>query len=224
MNPTETWYTWDFSKPEVCDLWSEACLNMTATGAVDGCFMDGCTRGNNRIIVPGPLAPATAAAYETNKPQFMAKLQQRVPGVLICGSGGGWVDGVAATQVQNWGVHSQDYAGMWIPMLQRAVAAGVIFEAHAACGSSDPNDPVEMTKLAAFLIAAGQGSYYLCGGWGSASVPWFPIYDLPLGAPLSNATLGADGVWRRSFASGTSVTLDTKTNNGTISWATLAPS
>ena len=44
----------------------------------------------------------------------------------------------------------QNYTGVWIPMLRRAVAAGVVFEAHAACGSSDPHDPVEQTKLAAF--------------------------------------------------------------------------
>ena len=50
-------------------------------------------------------------------------------------------------------------------------------------------------------------------------MPWFEIYDLPLGAPLSDAKLGADGVWRRSFAAGTNVTMDTKTNNGTIAWA-----
>jgi hypothetical protein len=42
-NPSETWYTWDFSKAAVGALWKEACLNMTSTGSVDGCFMDGCT-------------------------------------------------------------------------------------------------------------------------------------------------------------------------------------
>ena len=222
MNPTETWYTWDFSKPEVGQLWSEACLNMTRTGVIDGCFMDGCANANphgNRLIVPGPLEPSVRKRFELNKPKWMAELQKKVPGVLICGSGGGWVDGVAATQVQNWGVHSKDFAGLWIPMLQRAMSAGIVFEAHAACGSSDPRDPEEQTKLAAFLVAAGRGAYYLCGGWGSARVDWFPIYDLPLGEPLGNATLGKDGVWRRSFASGTNVTLDTNTNNGTIEWA-----
>ena len=34
---------------------------------------------------------------------------------------------------------------------------------------------------------------------------WFPLYDLPLGEPRSNATLVSDGVWRRVFASVTSV-------------------
>ena len=223
-NPVETWFAWDFSKKEVGDLWMEACLNMTKTGVIDGCFMDGCANANphgNRLIVPGPLSLETRKAYAANKPAWMAQLQEQVPGILICGSGGGWVPGVKATQVQNWGTHSLDYAGLWIPMLQRAVAAGVIFEAHAACGSSDPADPYEQTKLAAFLIAAGNGSYYLCGGWGSSSVDWYPMYDLPLGKPLSDAKLGADGVWRRDFAAGTKVSFNTKTNNGSIQWASL---
>lgn len=169
--------------------------------------------------MPGPLSPATHAAYAAGKPAWMKRAQQQVPGVMICGSNGGFIDGVAATQVQNWGVHDPDYAGHWIPMLQRAVSAGVVFEAHAACGSGDPADPLEQTKVGAFLIAAGERSYYMCGGWGSASVEWYPIYDMPLGAPLSNATLSADGVWTRRFAAGTNVTFDTKTNTGTIQWA-----
>ena len=269
-NSVETWRVWNFAEEEVGDLWIEMCLNVTSSGVVDGCFMDGCARPlppsltslppslprlplppclpasvppslpptrslrcrcanfnprGNRLIVPGPLAPKTAALYRANKPRWMAKLQQLVPGVLICGSGGGWVDGddgrpaVAATQVQNWGVHNQNWTGVWMPMLRAAVEAGVIFEAHAACGSSDPADPDEQSKLAAFLLAAGPGSYYLCGGWGSSSVPWFPIYDLPLGKPLSDATLDADGVWRRSFAAGTNATMDTRTNVGTVTWA-----
>ena len=126
---------------------------------------------------------------------------------------------MSPAQVQNWGTHNQNWTGVWIPMLQAAVKAGLIFEAHAACGSSDPEDPFEQSKLAAFLIGAGEGSYYLCGGWGSSSVPWYPVYDLPLGDPLSDAVLGADGVYRRSFKAGTNVTMDSRTNNGTIAWA-----
>ena len=89
-----------------------------------------------------------------NKPLWMEKLQTEVPGILICGSGGSFKDGVAGTQVQNWGKNG-DYATREIPMLQKAVAAGKVFEAHAACGSGDPQDPAEQTKVAAFLIAAG---------------------------------------------------------------------
>jgi len=230
-NPTETWYTWDFSKPEVGNLWIEACRNMTDSGVIDGCFMDGCANWDSsgqvdgKLTVPGPLDKETHDAYARNKPDWMRRLQKQVPGVMICGSNGGFLDGVAATQVQNWGVHSQDYAGHWIPMLQRAVAAGKVFQAHAACGSGDPHDPFEQTKLAAFLVAAGNRSYYMCGGWGAAKVDWYPVYDMPLGEPLSNATLGDDGVYVRHFAKGTTVFFNTKTNNGTIHWApTPSPS
>ena len=39
-----------------------------------------------------------------------------------------------------------------------------------------------------------------------------------MGKPVADAVKGADGVYRRAFASGTKVTFDTKTNNGTIVW------
>merc|ERR1711874_646784 len=109
--------------------------------------MDGCANyhpGIDGIVtVPTPLAKNTHDAYRQNKPQWMARLQEQVPGVMICGSNGGIVPGVGGTQVQNWGVHSSDYAGGWIPMLQQAMEKGVIFEAHGSCGTSDPNDPYE---------------------------------------------------------------------------------
>ena len=107
-----------------------------------------------------------------------------------------------------------------IPMLFKAVAAGKVFEAHAACGSGLPNDPVEQTKVAAFLVAAGERSYYLCGGWEVESgtpLSWPPLFDAPLGAPLGNASFEA-GVYSRSFARGTVARFDTKTNVGTVSW------
>ena len=45
-----------------------------------------------------------------------------------------------------------------------------------------------------------------------------PLFERPLGKPMADAVKGADGVYRRAFASGTKVTFDTKTNNGTIVW------
>lgn len=81
----------------------------------------------------------------------------------------------------------------------------------------------EQTKIAAFLVAAGSHSYYMCGGWSSATVDWYPVFDLPLGPPLGNATL-EDEVYTRKFAKGTVVTFDTKTNNGTVKLTKLAVS
>ena len=64
--------------------------------------------------------------------------------------------------------------------------------------------------------------YYLCGRWEDDPPEpsrWWRVYDLPLGPPVSNATLSADGVWRRRFASGTEATFDTRTNTGRVAWA-----
>merc|ERR1712217_717286 len=79
-------------------------------------------------------------------------------------------------------------------------------------------DPKIQTELAAFLVVAGEYSYYRCGAWGHTDAPWYKVYDMPLGKPLANATL-ANGVYKRSFASGTKVTFDTKTKTGTMDWA-----
>ena len=49
-------------------------------------------------------------------------------------------------------------------------------------------------------------------------VVWHPEYDKPLGAPTSDATKNGN-VWTRSFASGTVVTFDVSSNEGTIKWA-----
>ena len=103
-------------------------------------------------------------------------------------------------------------------MLMAAVKAGVMFEAHMEC----PEDPLEqhtISNIASFLIAAGNYSYIRCGGWSGYDPTWYPIYDYPLGEPLANATLEADGVWRRYFKSGTIVTFDTKKEEGTIKWS-----
>merc|ERR1719159_640618 len=84
-NPTETWYTWDFSKPEVGNLWIEACRNMTDSGYIDGCFMDGCAnwdpngKVNGRVVVPGPIDRETREAYVEEKPKWMRRLQAQIP-------------------------------------------------------------------------------------------------------------------------------------------------
>ena len=75
------------------------------------------------------------------------------------------------------------------------------------------------TYLAKENLWAGRYSYIRCGGWSGYDPTWYPIYDYPLGEPLGNATLEADGVWRRYFKSGTIVTFDTKKEEGTIKWS-----
>jgi hypothetical protein len=147
---------------------------------------------------------------------MMTKLQSSIPGPLICGSNGAVKDGLGGSQIQNWGK-----GGHWsrreIPMLQRAVAAGVLFQAHGSC-PNDMTDQRKVNDLAAFLVAAGPYSYYVCGGWNSASTEWFEVYDRPLGEPVADAVLSDAGVYTRSFKHGVSVTFDTNTETGSIDW------
>lgn len=209
----ESWLTYDHSVPAASEAWRNACLSLTRSGAVDACYVDGCTK------VPGPLAPAKSTAYGEGKMAMLASLQGQVAGPLICGSNGAVADGIAGSQIQNWG-KSKKYSEREIPMLQRAVAAGKLFEAHgsAVCqNDGDPTHPEVQTELAAFLIAAGEHSYYMCSSWSGTKPVWYPVYDLPIGPPMANATLASNGVWTRRFAH-VNVSYNTSDETGTISW------
>lgn len=203
------WVFPDHSQEKGAALWEEGALNMTKTGFVDGIFMDGCAK-----TAPG-LGGTTAANYFSGKLAMMQRLQNEVPGPLVCGSNGKVLDGIAASQIQNWG-KGQQWSKREIPMLQKAVAQGAMFQAHGAC-PRNLSDPIVINDLAAFLVAAGPYSYWMCGGWNNAPTEWFPAYDLPLGEPLSNATF-SDGVYTRRFSRGTIATFDTTTETGHIIW------
>lgn len=247
IGPSEsTWKNLDLTVSAAAAAWQRTAMGLAATGAIDGIFADGCT-GN----VSG-VSPARVAALYAAKREMLRGLQAQLPGPVVCGSSahGGFMSGVDAVMAEGWGVVRNGrthFATEEIPMLMEAAAAGIIFQAHgrAVCGQSgerpdccafagcccncatpqpDYHEPAVQTELAAFLVAMGERSYYVCGSWedtyspGAAPTTWMDVYDLPLGEPLGNATL-VDGVWRRSFASGTNATFDTKSERGRIEWA-----
>ena len=86
-------------------------------------YIDSCTKS------PKSLSPAKSHAYGPAKMKMLIDLQSRVRGPLVCGSNGAVWPGLAGTQIQNWG-KSGKYSKREIPMLQRAVSAGVLFEAR----------------------------------------------------------------------------------------------
>jgi len=198
---------YDHGNQAASDAWAEGCLAMTNTGVIDGCFMDGCTKDECHSGNPD---------YIPMKKQTMINLQTKVSGPLICGSNGAIIDGVMGSQIQNWG-KGENWSTREIPMIMRAMEAGIMFQAHGPC-PSDSTSQSTINNIAAFLIGAGRYSYYMCGTWTNPPLDWFPIYDFPLGAPVSNATLGEDGIWRRSFESGTEVAFDTNKEHGEIKW------
>ena len=154
----ESWLTYDHSVPAAASAWSKACLDLTASGDIDGCYVDGCTK------VPHPLAPAKQTAYGPAKMAMLVALQKQVPAPLICGSNGKVYPGLGGSQIQNWG-KAKKYSKREIPMLMTAMKAGVLFEAHgsAVChAGGDPHDAAVQTELAAFLVAADRYAYYMC--------------------------------------------------------------
>jgi len=200
------WGCWDHAQEQVSMTWEEACLNMTKTGYIDSCFFDHCGKGEGQ-----------SETWLINKKKSIVDVQTKVNGPVICGSNGDVLPGVAASQLQNWGKNEQ-WSKREIPMLMEAVSLGAMFQAHGACPENE-HDQSTIDNIAAFLIAAGPYSYYMCGKWHGQDPAWFPIYDKPLGDPLGDAKLGDDGIWRRSFKSGTNVAFDTKKEKGTIDWS-----
>ena len=96
-------------------------------------------------------------------------------------------------------------------------SGGLVVEAHVDFCSfnTTTGSAAELSmyrrSLAAFLIGAGPYAYYACTkGWGyhDGWNRWSADYDRPLGAPNGSAVKTKTG-WRRSFASGTQVWLDT---------------
>ena len=208
-DPDETYYFWDHAQIEAGQIFLEDCLNMVKGGFIDSCHLDGCTKI--------PHDTPDKDAYWDVKYSVMLDMQANTNGPVICGANGHIVPGLKATALQNWG-KNPTYSTREIPMMLEAADAGVMFEAHIEC-PEDANAQHTIDNISSFLISAGPYAYVRCGGWSGYDPAWYPIYDFPIGEPLANATLGEDGIWRRSFKSGTSVTFDTNNEHGTIDWA-----
>ena len=81
-------------------------------------------------------------------------------------------------------------------------------------------------EIAAFLAGAGEYHYYGLGGWngagkhGNFSEHWVDgVFGRQLGTPVADAIYDlATDTWSRSFASGTKVEFNAKTEKGTVSW------
>jgi len=84
--------------------------------------------------------------------------------------------------------------------------------------------------MAAFLVGAGNLSYYSHANWATdcwelSGTQWWPEYDLPLGNPTSppNTKLpGKRWKYHRSFSSGTTIYVDVATRVVNITWGTTS--
>jgi len=203
--------------------WVQECVHAVKNGCT-GCFVD--RAGGNEFPRTWPQTSHTAIAYKRAHLAALRELSEALEP-----SGGYLINNhLGMAKFANSAMMVEDFAGTekCIETLQLIASRGLTIQAHAGnlphgnkCLHGDTN------ALAAFLIGAGNYSYYHCSiGWQSNAewpevndtwLDWLPEYDFPLGRPLGLA-VKTGSVWRRKFASGTHVEFDGNTNKGTIWW------
>ena len=210
---SQGFYVFDLSKPEVRKWWLNICLNATKYANGDGCFCDSSQNVNSTFT---PELPASKTeAWGEGLLNLTREVQEALgDDNLLIGKVANQ-SYVKAVQIEGFRASNGS-----IESLLLGSKAGQVMQAHVPVGVPCASDLTNY--IAAFLIGAGEYAYFGCGGWhaeGDDTKPltWRSEYDKPLGAPNSSAKY-RDGVWTRSFASGTEVTFDTKENKGTIKW------
>lgn len=226
--PKEGMLVFDHSKVAVRNWWRDTCLNVVKGGYVDGCFSDSSQEDSHRT--GKALNSTDRAAFEAGKVTTMTELVEAFggqagksydgsKGVLIGKTS--YQQGINAYQIEFF-----EAAQASITELQAGAAKGWLVQAHVGvnntvteCGCECMNDVV-----AAFLIGAGDYSFFGSGKWITKSLDeverqWCPpLFERPLGRPLSVATF-ADGRYVRQFETGTWVEFYTATNKGVIHWS-----
>jgi hypothetical protein len=229
LEPWSHCHIYDYTKASVRSYWKALCLNMTASGVIDGCGADFSALEKNRwsthttsyIQSNYGLDWATARAWNDGHRQMM------VDTTAALGDGGFLIgkdhyelgDHVNAV-LQEGCPASNDTINILrnLTSTSKRLEKRLIYQCH----SNTPTDSVQ----AAFLCGAGRDHYFTVGGWKSDD-PGFPShwreeFDRPLGEPLSDCVYDATtSIWTREFQSGTHVWFDAGRNEGKVMWSTL---
>lgn len=239
-----------FDQQPARDYWRDMCLNLTASGVIDGCGADAswqlacqppsdwdgkgrfnCTKlgyGMNATTAYGWDRGRHQALRDTTSALGDGLLLGKVPGEILTPEDFGeqepYVNGVL-----HEGCDASNGTVMTLRNLtqySRSTGRRVVYECHQSCSKAPANETC-LPNVAAFLAGAGEYHYFVTGGWqssaadeGSFKTHWIPgLFDRPLGAPLGDAVYDeSTDEWRRAFASGTKVTFNARTNEGSIQW------
>ena len=212
-------HVYDHTQAAVRDFWRDACLNMTATGLIDGCGADA-SQQSGASMVEG-LSPEVAAAWSAAHVWAVGNATAAVAaqGHMILGKLE-YQLGLSTNGVLQEGCT----AGNGTINTLRAAAARAVADQTRYVYECHSNG--ELSDLAAFLIGCGVDHYFGFGGWVDelpASSHWIAEMGYPLGAPVTDGVYdAAKGAWTRSFSSSaglTNVTFVVKGDVGTIAWA-----
>ena len=207
-------HVFDHRKPEVRALWRDVCLNLTATGLVDGCGADASQQPFSYI---GGVDAGVGAAWEAGRNWTLGNTTAALApagGFLLGKLGfelGAYTNGVLqeGCVAGNATVNALRSAAA----AARRDRAAYVYECHS---DGTPDD------LAAFLVGAFPGAFWGFGAWvqprGGLASRWLPVFDKPLGAPAADASYDApSATWARSFAHA-AVTFNARTAKGDIQW------
>jgi hypothetical protein len=199
---------------EVRALWRDVCLNLTATGLVDGCGADASQQPFSYI---GGVDAGVGAAWEAGRNWTLGNTTAALApagGFLLGKLGfelGAYTNGVLqeGCVAGNATVNALRSAAA----AARRDRAAYVYECHS---DGTPDD------LAAFLVGAFPGAFWGFGAWvqprGGLASRWLPVFDKPLGAPAADASYDApSATWARSFAHA-AVTFNARTAKGDIQW------
>lgn len=224
---------WGFnlSVQELREEWIFNCLQAIDLGC-DACFVD---RSNNftQVNAKERMSKEDVVRFEEAHMATLKELNGRLlarNSFAINNNQGLIPEGTTFMMIEDFAASDR-----CVKVLRLAVERGMAVEVHAGDEVDDGSNATEdqcingdTNAMAAFLIGAGEYSYYHCAaGWSSdpdwPDVPdvwldWLPEYDRPLGEPLAPGEVDQDGVWHRSFSKGTRVLFDGVLGNGTIIW------
>ncbi len=190
-------HVYDHRQVEVRALWRAVCLNLTATGLIDGCGADASQQPYT--FVKG-VDPSVGAAWVAGRNWTLGNTTAAIA------PAGGYVLGKLEFELGAYtnGVLQEgcNAGNDTINVLREAAAASLqsgvtyVYECHSNG---------EMDDLASFLLGAYPGAFWGFGGWvqaeGGFAGRWLPIFDQPLGAPTADAAYDAGSqTWARTFA------------------------
>ena len=222
----------DYQIPAMQQFKRNMCLNMTRSGVVDGCGIDGSQQRAGTPAIPN-VSAADAARWNEGKVCMMNGTTNAIGEGLVLGKMewelgglGGYANGIIQEGCSNSNATVTNLRA--VAQRSRALGIPLVFECHANCGRTAVGGDDCAASMAAFLVGAGPGAFWGFGPWvlknqigsNDLSRRWLPEFERALGAPVADAVYdAATGEWSRSFASGTSVTFNANTNNGTVRWA-----
>jgi len=176
------------------------------TGAIDGIFSDKAVKSASKDQLCNhdciDLTDDVATAWSNGHQQLMYDVQELLgEGVNMVKGGCDWYQG-NRTSIYTENLSPNQDSIDKILAFQKAGHRFVYAYAGKNC---------EEEVIATFLMVVEEGTFINC-------YKWDPMFEKALGAPVGPAKKSGN-VYTRSFASGTTATVDVKKNTGSITWA-----